>query len=116
LIFLEAMRGINGRNGNFAGQGEQPRRDKGRRRPRPNWFSGTYRANEGHSAQGVFYASSCGRRFCRSWLDQQVNMAICEKTVVELYVTEICTKSNYFSELKHPIFNVYGSGLFTCIF
>jgi hypothetical protein len=41
-------------------------------------------------------------------------MSVCEKTVVELSVTEICTKSNFIYELGNPIFKVYGRESFTC--
>jgi hypothetical protein len=43
-------------------------------------------------------------------------MAVCEKTVGESSVTEICTKSNYIYEPEHPIFKVYCGGIFRLFF
>ena len=43
-------------------------------------------------------------------------MAVCEKTVAELSVTEICTKYVFISEPENHIFKAYGSGGVFCLF
>ena len=43
------------------------------------------------------------------------SMAVCEKTVAELPVIEICTKYLFISEPGNRIFKAYGSGGIFCL-